>query len=98
MHLAFPANVLLQVLEETLKSPVVDTTTLWVVVLRTLAKVNVLAAVLVPTCWLANFALAGVNVTGITPTPVSATDWGPFPELSKISRSAFRDFSPPNSS
>lgn len=22
--------------------------------------------------------------------PVSATDWGPFPELSKISRSAFR--------
>lgn len=49
VHFAFPASVVPQVVEDTLKSPVVDITISFSVALRLLAKVNVLAALFVPT-------------------------------------------------
>ena len=47
------AKLVPQVVEDTAKSPVVEASRLFRVVERLLVKVNVVAALVVPTCWLA---------------------------------------------
>ena len=53
VHLPLPANVVVQVVEETAKSPVLEMTMLLSVAFRLLVNVNTLAALVVPTVWLA---------------------------------------------
>ena len=76
VQLDFPANVAPQVVDCTLKSPVVEIEMLPNVPDCLLCSVKVLAALVDPTKVAANVALAGVKVTGAMPVPESATVCG----------------------
>jgi len=52
VHLPFDAKVVVQVVEETAKSPEVEMATLLSVAFKLLVNVNALAALVVPTVWL----------------------------------------------
>ena len=77
VHLVLAAKVDAQVLEVIAKLPVVEAETpVSDAVFSLLAKVKVLAALLVPDFVLGNFAVAGVKVASAVPVPESATTWG----------------------
>lgn len=77
VHLVLAAKVDAQVLEVIAKLPVVEAETpVSDAVFSLLAKVKVLAALLVPDFVLGNLAVAGVKVASAVPVPESATTWG----------------------
>jgi hypothetical protein len=73
VHLAFATRVVVHVVEDSLKSPVVEITMLLIAELRLLVSVNTFATLVVPTVCDANVALVGVNATGGAPVPERAT-------------------------
>src|ERR1700686_683276 len=73
VHLAFAARVVVHVVEDSLKSPVIAITMLLIAKLRLLVSVNTFATLVVPTVCDANVALVGVNATGGAPVPERAT-------------------------
>ena len=81
-HFDLAARLVVQVVEETLKSPLAEITMLPSATLRLLVNVNTLAALVVPTVCEAYVALAGVNAAGSTPTPESETVCGLLEALS----------------
>src|SRR5579863_2667261 len=70
VHLALAAKLAVQVVVETLKSPVVEITMLVSATLWLLAKVNTCAGLLVPTVSAGKVLPAGVSVAGTVPVPV----------------------------
>lgn len=75
-QLDFAARLDVQVVEETLNSPVVEIEIPVSETLCLLDSLNVLAALVDPTAVAGNFALAGVNVTPAIPVPESGTCCG----------------------
>jgi hypothetical protein len=86
LQLVLAARLAPQVVEETLKSPVVEITMLVSVTLCLLVRVNVFGRLVVPTVVPGNVTLAGANVTGSTPVPDSGTVCGLPGALSVIVR------------
>jgi hypothetical protein len=86
VHVVLAARLVVQVVAETLKSPVVEITMLFSVTLWLFVRVNTLGRLVVPTVRAANVALAGVNVACGTPVPDSGTVCGLFGALSVIVR------------
>src|ERR1700722_13157719 len=82
VHLALAARLVVQVVAETLKSPVVETTMPVNATACLFVSVSTLAGLLVPTFSDANFSLAGVSVAWTVPVPASATVCGLLGELS----------------
>ena len=76
VHFAFLAKLLPQVVAETAKAPPVEMLMLFKLTFRSFVKVNVLAALVLPTIVLANVALAGVSFACTTPVPESDTVCG----------------------
>lgn len=81
-HFDLAARLVVQVVEETLKSPLAEITMLPSATLRLLVSVNTLATLEVPTVCEANVAPAGVNVAGSAPVPESETVCGLLEALS----------------
>jgi hypothetical protein len=73
VHLVLAARLAEQVVEETLKSPVVPIVMPVSATVCLLLSVNTLARLLNPTDVIGNVLLMGVNVTGTTPVPESGT-------------------------
>jgi hypothetical protein len=65
--------------------PVIVRGTVW-----TFLSVSVFAALVVPPTWFPNPRLAGDSVTGATPVPVRAVDWGLVESLSVTVSDAVR--------
>jgi hypothetical protein len=86
VHFVFAARVVEHVVEDSLKSPVVEITMLLIAELRLFVSVNTFATLVVPTVCDANVALVGVNATGSAPVPLRATVCGLFEALSVIVR------------
>src|ERR1019366_7284922 len=86
LQLALAARLVVQVVVETLKSPVVEITMLFSVTLCLLVRVNTFAVLVVPTFCAGYVALAGANVAGGMPVPDSGTVCGLFVALSVIVR------------
>jgi hypothetical protein len=86
LQLPLAARLVVQVVVETLKSPVVEITMLFSVTLRLLVRVNTFAGLVVPTVRAAYVALLGANVAGGPPVPESGTVCGLFGALSVIVR------------
>jgi hypothetical protein len=86
VQLALAPRLVVQVVVETLKSPVVEITMLFSATVCLLASVNTLAALVVPTFCAAYVAVAGVNVAPLLPVPDSGTVCGLFEALSVIVR------------
>jgi hypothetical protein len=86
VQLDLAARLVVQVVVETLKSPVVEITMLLSVTLCLLLSVNTFAGLVVPTTRAGYVAVAGVNVTGAMPVPDSGTVCGLFEALSVIVR------------
>jgi hypothetical protein len=84
VQLVLAARLVVQVVEERLKSPVVEITMLLSVTLWLFLRVNVFGRLVVPTVCAAYVALLGVNVTGAMPVPDSGTVCGLFAALSVI--------------
>ena len=82
LHVAFEVSCAPHVVEETLKSPVVEITMLLRIMLWWLSSLNAFAALVVPTFVFANVAVAGVNVAWASPVPVKATVCGLLEPLS----------------
>jgi hypothetical protein len=86
VQLVLAARLVVQVVAETLKSPLVEITMLSSVTFCLLVRVNTFAGLLVPTVSAGNVALLGVNVAWATPVPDSGTVCGLFEALSVIVR------------
>jgi hypothetical protein len=84
VQLVFAARLVVHVVVETLKSPVVAITMLVSATLWLFFSVNVFGKLVVPTVCNAYVALIGVNVTGAMPVPDSGTVCGLFAALSVI--------------
>jgi len=82
VQLALEVRVAWQVVEETLKSPVVEIMTFLRSTFWLFLSVNVFVALFVPTFWGAYVALAGVNVACALPVPDNDTVCGLFEALS----------------
>jgi hypothetical protein len=91
VQLVLAARLVVQVVVETLKSPVVEITMLLSVTLWLFRRVNTFARLVVPTVCAAYVALLGVNVAGRTPVPESGTVCGVFEALSMIVMLPVRD-------
>lgn len=76
VHFALAARLVVQVFADTAKSPVVEIAILFSVTVWLLTRVNVFAALVVPTACAAYFAVAGISVAGSTPVPDSGTVCG----------------------
>jgi len=84
VHLPLEAKLVPQVVVDTAKSPEGEMTMLLSVAVRLLVNVNTLAALVVPTVWLAYVALVGVSVTGVVPVPVKVAICGEFAAESEM--------------
>ena len=73
VHLALAARLAVQVVEETLKSPVVAIVMPVSATVCLFVSVNTLATLLNPTDVIGKVLLVGVNRTGATPVPESGT-------------------------
>src|SRR5271169_188576 len=82
VHLALAARVLVHVVAETAKSPLVVMTMLVSVADWLLLSVKVFGLLVLPTFSFANFALAGLRLTAPMPVPESVTNCGLFGALS----------------
>lgn len=90
VHDAPPARLEPQVVAEIENAPVVEGEMLVNAAVDLLWRVNVLAALLVPTVVLGKVALAGVNVTDMAPVPLSETLCGLPAALSVMLREPVR--------
>lgn len=82
VQLAFAARLVVHVVAETLKSPVVVTAILLSATVCLFDRVNTFAALVVPTVCAAYALLAGPSVTGTIPVPDKGTVCGLFDALS----------------
>ena len=83
VHVPEAATLVPQVVDETLKSPVVATVTPVRATFSWFLSVNTFAALFDPTLVAEYDAVAGVNAAGISPVPVSAAVCGLFEALSE---------------
>lgn len=81
-HLSFAPKLVVHVVADTAKSPVVEIAMLVSVTLWLLVRLNVFAVLVVPTIHVPKDQLVGVNVAGSTPVPDSATVCGLLEALS----------------
>jgi hypothetical protein len=86
LQLALAARLVVQVVEETAKSPVVEIAMLVSATFCLLVSVNTDAGLLVPTFSVGNFFVAGVSVACAAPVPDSGTVCGLSGALSVITR------------
>jgi len=91
VQLVLAARLVVQVVAETLKSPVVEITMLLSVTLRLLARVNTFAGLVIPTFCAGYVALLGANVAWGVPVPESTTVCGLSGALSVIVRVPLRN-------
>jgi len=91
MQLALEVSIDPQVVEETLKAPVVEIATFRSIVLWLLVSLNAFAALVFPTFVAGYLAVAGVNVAWAFPVPDSATVCGLFEALSLTESVPVRD-------
>lgn len=82
LQLVLAARLVPQVVVETLKSPVVEITTLFSATFCLLARVNTFAALVVVTFCAAKIAVTGITVACGSPVPESDTICGLFEALS----------------
>ena len=76
VHLLWAARLVVHVVADTAKSPVVEIAMLLNVTLWLLVRVKVLSVLVVPTAHIPKAASGGVSAAGSAPVPVSAEVWG----------------------
>ena len=91
VQLVLAVRLVVQVVVETLKSPLAEITMLLSVTVWLFRRLNVFGELVVPTVSAAYVALVGVNVAGRTPVPESGTVCGVFVALSVIVMLPVRD-------